>query len=71
VVTVWLYVNGGRSVFIAALFHAMSNVAFFLYPVYGSHYDPVSTFVILGIAVAAIVWFWGPQTLAQFRFARL
>lgn len=70
IVTVWLYVNGGRSVFIAALFHAMCNVAFFLYPVYGSHYDPVSTFAVLGIAVAAILWLWGPQTLARFRFAR-
>lgn len=70
IVTVWLYVNGGRSVFIAALFHAMCNVAFFLYPVYGSHYDPVSTFAVLGIATAAIVWLWGPQTLARFRFSR-
>lgn len=70
IVTVWLYVNGGRSVFIAALFHAMCNVAFFLYPVYGSHYDPVSTLVILGIATGAILFLWGPQTLARFRFAR-
>ena len=70
IVTVWLYVNGGRSVFIAALFHAMCNVAFFLYPVYGSHYDPVSTFIILGIATSAIVFLWGPQTLARFRFHR-
>ncbi|HAC59661.1 CPBP family intramembrane metalloprotease [Parvibaculum sp.] len=70
VVTVWLYVNGGRSVFIAALFHTMSNVAFFLFPVYGSHYDPAVTFVPLALACAGIVFLWSPRTLAHFRYTR-
>lgn len=67
VVTVWLYVNGGRSVFIAALFHAMCNVAYFTFPNYGSHYDPVFAFWVLGAATAIVIFLWGPKTLAQFR----
>jgi len=61
VVTVWFYVNGRRSVFIAALFHTMSNVAFFLFPNYGSHYDPAWFIWIIGAAVAAIIVFYGPS----------
>lgn len=59
IVTVWLYVNGGRSVFIAALFHAMSNVAFFMFPNYGSHYDPAYFFWIVAAAVGAILLLGG------------
>lgn len=69
VVTVWIYVNGGRSVFIAALFHAMCNVAYFTFPNYGSHYEPVFAFGILAAATTIIVFLWGPKTLARFRFA--
>jgi len=61
IVTVWLYVNGGRSVFIAALFHAMSNVAFFMFPNYGSHYDPAYFFWIVAAAVGAILLLGGPS----------
>lgn len=70
VATVWIFVNGGRSVFLAALFHAMCNVAYFLFPNYGSHYDPAYAFAMIAPAVAIIVVLWGPETLARFRFAR-
>lgn len=70
VVTVWLYVNAGRSVFAVLLFHTMCNVAYYLFPNYGSHYDPVYAFLILAPATAALVWLWGPRTLATFRYAR-
>lgn len=69
VVTVWLYVNAGRSVFAAAIFHAMSNVAFYLFPNYGSHYDLFYLFCVLAPIVMAIVLMWGP-TLTRFRFRR-
>lgn len=69
VVTVWIYVNGGRSVFIAALFHAMCNVAYFSFPNAGSHYDPVFAFPVLLAVTAAIISLWGPKTLARFRIA--
>lgn len=70
VITVWLYVNAGHSVFIAVLFHAMCNVGYFLFPNYGSHYDPFVAFWILLLATGAIVLLWGPRTLAQFRYGR-
>lgn len=51
----WLYVRGGRSVFGASLFHAMSNVSWMLFPVLGSHYDPkVTALVLLLPSLAAL-----------------
>ena len=40
VIIVWLYNNTGRSVFVAAVFHAMVNLTWQLFPVNGSYYDP-------------------------------
>jgi len=37
---VWLYVHAGRSVFALALFHAVQNLTWQLFPVHGSFYDP-------------------------------
>lgn len=39
-IMVWLFAFSGRSVFGAAVFHAMTNVCWQLFPVNGSHYDP-------------------------------
>lgn len=39
-IMVWFYVNTGKSVFAAAIFHAMINLCWQLFPVNGSHYDP-------------------------------
>ena len=64
VITVWLFVAGGRSVLLVAVFHAMTNVAEFSFPNYGSHYDPFVTVVILSVVAAGIVMLWGPRTLA-------
>jgi membrane protease YdiL (CAAX protease family) len=53
VIMVWLYVNAGKSVFAAALFHAMINLCWQLFPVNGSYYDPrVFSLITLGFAVA-------------------
>ncbi len=46
-IILWLYTRGGGSVFATSLFHAMSNLSWMLFPVMGSHYDPMSTAVIL------------------------
>lgn len=59
IVTVWFYVNGRRSVFIAALFHAMSNVAFFMFPNFGSHYDPAYFIWVMAAAAGAILLVYG------------
>jgi uncharacterized protein len=66
VITVWLFVNAGQSVFVTVLFHAMGNVAQFLFPVYGSHYDPLATFIILAALAVALIAFTG-TTLSSRR----
>jgi len=70
IITVWLFVNTGQSVFIAVLFHTMINLPWSVIANYGSFYDPFITFVILTLAAGAIVALWGPATLARFRYAR-
>jgi membrane protease YdiL (CAAX protease family) len=71
ILIVWLYNNTGRSVFAAVLFHAMINVSTFLFPNYGSHYDPFLACIIIAATAAIVVFLWGPETLARFRFGRL
>ncbi|MEM9473967.1 MAG: CPBP family intramembrane glutamic endopeptidase [Pseudomonadota bacterium] len=51
----WLYVQGGYSVFGAALMHAMSNLSWMLYPSMSSHYDPmVAGLVTLAVAATLV-----------------
>lgn len=61
---------------VAVLFHTMINVSWALFPVSGSFYDPLVTFVILGIPSVAIAILWqsrvgpvkeAPQTPDQRR----
>jgi membrane protease YdiL (CAAX protease family) len=69
ILIVWLYNNTGKSVFAAILFHAMINVSTFVYPNYGSGYDPFLVFIILAAAVVMVTFLWGSKTLAQYRYA--
>jgi membrane protease YdiL (CAAX protease family) len=56
IVMVWLYNWSGASVFAVALYHAISNVCWQLYPVSGSHFDPrLSGLITLGAALALTV----------------
>lgn len=71
VLVVWLYNNTGRSVFAASLFHATSNVSQFSFPNYGSHYDPFVACVILTFTAAAVIFLFGPKTLARLDRAEL
>jgi len=50
----WLYVHTGQSVFAAALFHAMVNLCWQLFPVSGSFYDP-AVFGLLTFGAAVVV----------------
>jgi hypothetical protein len=45
----------------------MSNVAFFLFPNLGSHYDPRVTTPILVAAAVGVVWGWSGRTLGVSR----
>ena len=44
----WIYANGGRSLFLAVLFHAMINTSYNLFPNAGSPYNP-------GVVAAAVL----------------
>jgi hypothetical protein len=65
VLLVWLYNNTGKSVFAAALCHAMQNVSWQLFPNQGSHYDPRVTGLIAALAAAIVTVVWGPRTLSR------
>jgi hypothetical protein len=63
----WLYNNTGKSVFGAALFHAMTNVSWQMLPNHGSHYDPRINGIILVMVALCAIAEWGPLTLALAR----
>jgi uncharacterized protein len=69
VLIVWLYNNTGKSVFAAVLYHAISNVSWFLFPNDGSHYDPRITGLITAFVAAIVTVVWGPRTLARYSNA--
>jgi membrane protease YdiL (CAAX protease family) len=68
----WLYVHSGRSLFGVAIFHAMINLSWQLFPVQGSYYDP-QIFSLLAFAVTVILYaierFLSPphRTLTKFQ----
>ena len=62
----WLFNNTGKSVFGAALFHAMSNVSWQMFPNQGSHYDPRVTGIIVA-SIAALVVVTGDRQLRHGR----
>ena len=63
--TAWLYNNTGKSVFAAALFHATVNVAYMLFPLYGSHFDMRLAGLVMAGLAALVIAVWGPTTLAR------
>ncbi len=69
VLLTWFYNNTGKSVFAAALFHAMMNVSWQLFPNYGSHWDPRIAGFIVAFTATVVTVIWGPRTLARYRNA--
>jgi len=61
VLIVWVFVHTGRSVFGAILFHAVSNVCVYLFPEFGSSYDPMIAGVITAMIAAGVVMRWKPD----------
>jgi membrane protease YdiL (CAAX protease family) len=52
---VWLYQHAGKSVLAAAIFHAMINLSWQLFPINGSFYDPmIFSLTALGLAAAVM-----------------
>ncbi|GAB4465413.1 MAG: type II CAAX endopeptidase family protein [Anaerolineae bacterium] len=70
ILIVWVYNNTGKSVFAASLVHTMDNVSVFLFPNYGSHYNPFITCIITWLMAALVIFGWGPRTLARYRYTR-
>jgi membrane protease YdiL (CAAX protease family) len=67
ILLVWIYNNTGKSVFAAALCHAMVNVSWQLFPNNGSHYDPRIIGLITAFAAVMVTFVWGPRTLTRNR----
>ncbi len=65
VIIVWLYNITGRSVFVAAVYHAMINFTWQLFPVNGSFYDARVTGLITALVAVVIVIVWRPQMLSR------
>jgi membrane protease YdiL (CAAX protease family) len=70
VLLVWLYNNTGKSVFAAALCHAMVNVSWQLFPNAGSHYDPRIIGLITALAAVIVTVISGPRTLTRRKHER-
>ena len=68
VIMVWIYNNTGKSVFATVLFHVMINVSMFMFPNYGSHYNPFVAAIFIILTVVIVVFFWGTKTLARYRY---
>lgn len=66
----WLYNNAGKSVFVAVLFHTMSNIAELVWPFGGDSYDPFINTIFVTIAAVIVTLLWGPKTLAHFGLGR-
>jgi uncharacterized protein len=64
VIIVWLYNNSGKSLLVAILCHAIINMSEYLFPHYGSHYDPFFFGLLLVITAFVITYFWGRKTLS-------
>ena len=65
IVMVWLYNNTGKSVFGVALFHAMINLCWQLFPIHGSYFDPRLNGLIMALIAAIVTVVWGPRTLSR------
>jgi len=52
---VWLYCGSGKNFCTGVLYHMMINVSIFLYPIYGSFYDPALTSGLLGAVVLMVI----------------
>ncbi len=51
----WLYTHSGKSIFAAAVFHAMINLCWQLFPTNGSFYDP-RVFSLIALCFAVVIF---------------
>lgn len=60
VILIWLFLTTGQRIVITVLFHMMSNSAWGVLANFDPYYDPQLMCAVLTIAVAVILWLWGP-----------
>ncbi len=71
VLLVWIYNCTSRSMFAVVAFHSASNIGEVVWPFYNAEgYDPFITTALLTAAALAVVFLWGPRTLAHYRFRK-
>jgi uncharacterized protein len=57
IIMVWLYNWAGASVFAVALYHAVSNLCWQLFPIHGSYFNPrISGVITLALALTLMIW---------------
>lgn len=71
IIIVWLYNNTGKCLLIAILCHTTVNMSEYLFPNYGSNYDPFYFAILLIITAFTITYLWGTKTLVHFRYTNL
>ncbi len=54
-IIVWLFVNTAHSIWIAVLFHMMSNSVWGMFTDFTAYYDPMIMSMVLLVAVIAII----------------
>jgi hypothetical protein len=65
VIMVWLYNRVGRSVFAVSVFHMAANLAWQLYPVSGSWFDPRSHGLLMALVAVVAVLSWRSAAISH------
>ena len=68
---VWIYNNTGKSVFAAILFHAVYNVCTIMITSFYTSLGHLVTSIFIIFTAVMVVFLWGPETLAQYRFRKV
>lgn len=63
VIIVWLYNHTGKSVFAVSLFHMTTNLAWQMFPVSGSYFDPRIQGLLTALVAVVAVAGWPPWEL--------
>ena len=66
----WSYNNAGKSVFAVVLFHAVYNVCTMFITSFYTTTGHSITSVLIIIAAVVVVFLWGAETLARYRFKK-
>lgn len=70
ILIVWIYNNTGKNLLTAILVHTMDNVSWSLFPNYGSYYDPFFTGTVTCLTALLVIFLWGSENLARYRYAK-